>query len=385
MQVTRKMRLPWPDPGGINLESGRITLITRYILLCIFLLLFFGTVFAQSDVFQDTENCLMCHRYPALGKFDKVGKKRIFYVNGNRYWASVHGKLKCTGCHIGLDKIPHADVNRVDCSTECHIEASSGRRNFSHSDVVGKYEASVHGRGTEKPEQFPEDLPTCTYCHTNRDYKLTEKIMGRSSALSDKEMTALRHPTSNLRSQEMVVKLCASCHEDREKMARHGLESIKTYKDTFHWSLLKYGVADAPDCISCHVPMGYSAHTIRPGEDSISPIHTANRVKTCSNSGGIQICHPNATEGFATGRVHTYGIKAQIVSGEGGFKVEGGGKSLMETQARADITEAEVRHYRIIRPLKLIYKYLIGCVIGFMSLHQLLDYIRARKKHKISH
>jgi hypothetical protein len=293
--------------------------------------------------------------------------------------------LRCTDCHLGLDKIPHADIKKVDCSTKCHLNGTANKE-FSHIDVVKKYGASVHGRGTEEnPKPFPEDLPTCTYCHNNRDYYSTEGDWSKSEDLSDKTLSVIRHPISQLRSQIDVIKLCASCHEDRKKMARHGLESIETYKDTFHWSLLKYSVADAPDCISCHVPMGYSSHTIRPGSDPLTPVNITNRIKTCSNGGGIQTCHPNATPGFATGRVHTYGIKAQLLTGESVFDVKWRFKSLMVEQARTDIPDDEIFHYKILKILRLFYKVLIGCTIGFMSIHQLLDYIRARKNHKLSH
>jgi hypothetical protein len=168
-------------------------------------------------------------------------------------------------------------------------------------------------------------------------------------------------------------------------MARHGLESIETYRDTFHWEQLKYGVEDSPDCISCHVPMGYSSHTIRPGGDSLSPVNIKNRKKTCINKGGIQSCHPDATARFASGRIHTYGVKARLVTGEKVFDMEKQFKALMVKEARADITEEEILHYKILKLIELIYKILIGCTIGFMSFHQLLDYIRARKKHDMSH
>jgi hypothetical protein len=260
------------------------------------------------------------------------------------------------------------------------------KKEFSHINVVKKYEASVHGKGTEEnPKSFPEDLPTCTYCHTNRDYYYSKVSNGISKSSSDETLAAFRHPISKLRSQLDVIELCASCHEDREKMARHGLESIETYKDTFHWEQLKYGVIDSPDCINCHVPLGYSSHTIRPVGDPLSPVNDANRIKTCSKDGGIQTCHPDATPGFAEGRVHTYGIKAQLITGESVLNIKGKLKSLMEEQARADIQKEEIFHYKILKIIESVYKILIGCTIGFMSIHQVIDYIRARKKQKMSH
>lgn len=352
-------------------------LIKIYIFTGLFLILCFSSASAQSELFRDGENCQMCHRYPTMGVYDKTGEKRIFYISGQKFADSAHGKLRCSNCHIGLDKIPHADIKEIDCSTKCHIDGSSLNQDFSHMNMIKKYEASVHGRGTEQnPKPFPEDLPTCKYCHNN-----TLEVFGDEIAvLSNETLTGLRRR----RSQSKIVKLCASCHEDQKKMARHGIESIDTYKDTFHWELIKYGVENAPDCISCHVPAGYSSHDIRPKSDPLSPINIANRIKTCSGPGGVQTCHPDATDRFATGRVHAYGIKAQLVTGESVFNVEGRFRSLMIEQAKTDIPDEEIFHYRILKILRLFYKILIAGVISFMSLHQLLDYIRARKELKVT-
>ena len=60
------------------------------------------------------------------------------------------------------------------------------------------------------------------------------------------------------------------------------------------------------------------SHDLRPRTDPISPLHIFNRIKTCSNQGGIQVCHPGATAQFAGGRVHAYGTKAQMLVGNEG-------------------------------------------------------------------
>jgi hypothetical protein len=236
------------------------------------------------------------------------------------------------------------------------------------------YKTSVHGSGPKlDPKPFPEDLPGCTYCHDNRGYYSTGRAMGTSDDQA--------HPASLLRSQRDVIRLCASCHGDEEKMTRHGLESIKTFKDTFHWQALKYGVKNAPDCISCHVPEGHSAHAIPPGTDLSSPVNIKNRLQTCSAGGGVQTCHPDATHAFAEGRVHEYGTKAQLLTGER-VNVEGRFRSLMAEQAKTDIAKEDLFHYKVLAAISLVYKILIGCTIGFMFFHQLLDYRRATKKGK---
>ena len=183
------------------------------------------------------------------------------------------------------------------------------------------------------------------------------------------------------RSHEEIVALCTSCHEDSTKMSRHGIESIETYKDTFHWVQLKYGVENAPDCISCHIPIGYSAHDIRPRKDPLSPINKNNRVNTCSNQGGIQECHPRATQEFATGRVHAYGVKTLLMASErGADRMDKDAETRLLERAKEDIPDQEVFRYVILRLIRLFYQALIGLTIGFMCFHQGLDYLKKRKR-----
>jgi hypothetical protein len=338
-----------------------------------------------------------------MGRYDESGMKRIFYVNDQTFALSVHGKLKCTSCHVGLDKIPHTDIKKVDCTTKCHIKEPSTDKEFSHINMVQKYEASVHGKGTpDNPKPYPEDLPTCKTCHENRIQRSVTGLWGTSEALSNETLARcigchtkkdwaqnfylhFTHRMRRTRSQAEIVKLCTSCHEDSEKMARHGLESITTFKDTFHWQLVKYGVKDAPDCISCHVPVGYTTHDIRPRTDSMSSIHTLNRINTCSNQGGMQACHPGATARFATGRVHAYGTKAQIMAGWRSPELADYENTRLLERAKTDISEEEIFHHKVLSLIRLFYKVFIPLVIGFMAYHQWMDWIKLIRTRKKSH
>jgi hypothetical protein len=383
------------------LESSHIKAFKIGIYAFLFLLLPFATAFGTNAV-SDTENCLLCHRYPSIGRFDESGTKRVFYVNDKKYAGSIHGKLKCKNCHVGLDKIPHTDVEKVDCATKCHLTEPSTNQEFSHINMINKFEASVHGPGTAaKPKPFPEDLPTCKYCHANRMYTLLDGMWGKSEALSNETLARcigchtkekwaqnfyahFTHRMRRRRTQAEVIKLCTSCHEDSHKMARHGLESIETYKDTFHWNLVRYGVQNAPDCISCHIPVGYSTHDIRPRTDPVSPLHILNRIQTCSNQGGMQACHSGATAEFATGRVHAYGTKVQMLAGGNGGDLDNSEMASVLKRAEAETSEAEVFHYKVLRFIKLVYKILIGATVLFMGFHQWLDFLAAKRRAKMS-
>ena len=381
------------------METGKSYTLRICIYAVLFLWLPLGIAFG-SDAVTDTGNCLLCHRYPSIGRYDESGQKRIFYVNDKKYAASVHGKLKCKNCHIGLDKIPHTDVRKVDCSTKCHIKEPSTNQEFSHANMIKKYQASVHGNLAADPAKlYPEDLPTCKYCHDNRMYNPLPALWGKSDALSNETLARclgchtrekwaqnfyshFTHRMRQRRTQAEVIKLCTSCHENGEKMARHGLESIATFKDTFHWTQVRYGVKNAPDCISCHVPVGYSTHDIRPRYDPVSPIHILNRQQTCSNQGGVQVCHPDATAKFASGRVHSYGAKAQLLAGNGLADLLDVETARVLRRAEADISDEDIFHYIVLKIIKLIYKILIGGTVLFMGLHQWLDFLSAKRRQK---
>ncbi len=93
------------------METGRLNALISCIFSVLFLFLSSGMAFG-TDAVSDTENCLLCHRYPSIGRYDESGIKRVFYVNDKKFAGSVHGKLKCKNCHVGLDQIPHTDVQK---------------------------------------------------------------------------------------------------------------------------------------------------------------------------------------------------------------------------------------------------------------------------------
>lgn len=378
---------------------------------CLWTLLFLwlcsGLAIAGSEALTDTENCLLCHRYPAMGRYDKSGSKRIFYVNAEKFASSVHARLKCKSCHINLDKIPHTGVEKVNCTTLCHITEPSSNREFSHQNMAEKFASSVHSSGpADKPKAYAEDLPTCKYCHQNRMYVpyAGESTMGdailketltrcvgchTNQGWAEAFYSHFTHRMKRRRTQEEVVALCTSCHEDAKKMARHGIESIETFKDTFHWTQVKYGVKNAPDCISCHVPGGLTTHEIRPQSDPLSAVNTANRVSTCSNQGGVQACHPAATVQFASGRVHAYGAKARLAmanrTGVGAaYAKEVTSPEILE-KVQNETPTADLAHYRILSLIKLAYRLIIPGVVGFMFVHNFLDFLKTRRKHKGAH
>lgn len=369
------------------------------LLLCLLLWLLADSVSAEMEIVPDTKNCLICHRYPTMGRFDESGRKHIYYVNGQMFAASIHGKLQCGDCHSDINKIPHSDIKKVDCTRKCHQKDPSTKQDFSHEPVTAKMKTSVHG--VELPEELAADLPTCKYCHNNRIVK-QQGLWGLiAKAAQETEARCggchlknpwikdfylhFTHRMRPVRSQAEIVQLCSSCHGDRQMMNRHGIETVDTFKETYHWNLVKFGVSDAPDCLSCHVGTGMNNHSILSRKNPDSSVNILNRTSTCSNQNGVRSCHPAATPAFSTGRVHAYGIKASLASGWSdwiGRPIPEEPSPKLVEQARAEISETEVFQYKVLEIIRLFYKIFIGMVIGGMTYHQWMDYLSIRRERK---
>ncbi len=356
----------------------------------------------------DVENCALCHKYSGLGRIDENGKKHLYYVNEELYQQSVHGKIRCKECHTDIEKYPHPDPKKVDCSTVCHLADPATNKKFSHANMIAKYDLSVHGekdaQGTLKENH--EDLPTCIYCHENRIYQpvsgLAEKERGVAQEILDRCLGChteeqwtrafyyhFTHRLHQRRTSRRMVELCASCHEDEEKMARHNLTVTGTFHDTFHWQGIKYGDPNAPNCITCHAPVGYFSHEIMPKDDPRSAIFKDNLVRTCANANGLQTCHLNATPSFAQGTIHPARFKTGVFE----FKIKGLERikkiekgemkpfqSLRTKPASEEMTRLEYYQQLFLQLIKYFYMFLIGGLISFMILHQILDYFATKRE-----
>jgi hypothetical protein len=357
----------------------------------------------------DIENCALCHKYSGLGRIDENGKKRLYYVNEQLYPQTVHGKLRCKECHTDIEKYPHVNTKKVDCATVCHLTDPSTDQRFSHAPMIEKYELSVHGK--KDPEgnlkDYLEDLPSCTYCHETRVHQplygpgregqgIALEILDRCLGChQDNQWTRAfyNHFTDRLhqsRTSRKMVELCTSCHEDEEKMARHNLTVTGTFHDTFHWQSIKYGDPNAPNCITCHAPVGYFSHQIMPRSDPRSSIHPDNLVQTCANLNGLQTCHPNATAAFAQGKIHPARFKTGVFE----FRMAGLERlrkiakgemkpfQEMQVQKRESDALSGFEYYQqiILQLIKYFYMLLIGGLISFMIIHQVLDYFATRRE-----
>jgi cell division septal protein FtsQ len=56
-------------------------------------------------------------------------------------------------------------------------------------------------------------------------------------------------------------------------------------------------------------------------------------------------------------------------------------ENLVAERAQQEIENKEIFHYQVLKIIRLFYQMLIAVVVGSMVIHQMLDYIRTKKRH----
>ncbi|MDH5766944.1 MAG: hypothetical protein OEZ38_13110 [Gammaproteobacteria bacterium] len=274
------------------------------------------------SAFEDDEGCLICHKYPMMGRVTDDGVLRSYYVLPHVFSRTVHRNVPCRDCHSYIKEIPHRPVKEgVTCNQECHsVKNPATGANFSHKHIYDAYIESTHGR-KKQASGNDADKPYCINCHTNPLYNPGESgppahIADRCVVCHEKREFVERwynHTSRRIRdvrrSSQDIIELCSTCHGDKELVDRHikqaeeeGRElgrkfpiAVETYKDSFHGKLTQLGFGKTASCLDCHArKKDYfkSVHEIRPSRDPASPTHKDNKLETC------QQCHVYADENY---------------------------------------------------------------------------------------
>jgi formate dehydrogenase gamma subunit len=264
------------------------------------------------------ETCGRCHSNPDFAR------KYMFAIAKpvEAYQASVHGKAIRAG-----------KLNAAACN-DCHgvhniLPASDIRSSIAkervgatcgkcHEPVFAVYKESIHGRAVQAGVR---EAPTCTDCHGEH------QILGPSD------------PGSRVYVTNVSRLACSHCHADQRLAARLDLPAgrVASYESSFHGMAAKSGSKTVANCASCH-----GVHNILPSSDPRSTVAKANLPHTCGK------CHPDAGTRFAIGPVHV-------------VATAGGGSKLL--------------YY-----VRLFYLFTIPTVLGFMFLHNLLDWWRKARR-----
>ena len=198
----------------------------------------------------DTAACMSCHA-------DE--QENFAAVHDKSLAASPHKDLKCQDCHTSMDAFPHTDEMRKDKPScgKCHPEEDDAYGQSSHSH----------------PDKQKGDHPTCVTCHANGDPHAVRP--------------------SHRRTRAELALLCSSCHEQKERMDRYGVDSdaVASYDESFHGkAVLKFGNLKAAICLDCH-----GIHDVLPPQNPKAHTNRANAAKLCSKPS----CHPGANVTFA--------------------------------------------------------------------------------------
>ena len=265
------------------------------------------------------ETCGRCHSNP------EFARKYLFAIAKpvEAYEASVHGKAIRAG-----------KMNAAVCN-DCHgvhdiLPASDPRSSIAkarvgatcakcHEPVFNVYKESIHGRAVAAGVR---GSPTCTDCHGEH------QILGPGD------------PGSPVAASNVSRVTCSHCHADTRLTARLDLPSgrVASYESSFHGLAAKSGSKTVANCASCH-----GVHNILPSSDPRSTVAKANLPRTCGK------CHPDAGAKFAIGSIH--------------------------------VIPAAAEGNRILYYVRLFYLFTIPTILGFMFLHNLLDWWRkARRK-----
>jgi cytochrome b subunit of formate dehydrogenase len=202
---------------------------------------------AQADPLTN-QSCLDCHEKTPPDKKDKDAESNpaIEVLRAEPFAKSVHGKLQCIDCHLGITGIPHDDKLPPAQCASCHEKESKAYANSIHG--------MSHAMGAS-------GAATCASCHGDHEIAPVKQF--------DSPVFKLNLPQT-----------CAKCHSDNKLTEEYRIGSPQApanYADSIHGqALLKMGLIVAPSCNDCH-----GVHDIKRSVDQSSRTNKANIANTC--------------------------------------------------------------------------------------------------------
>jgi predicted CXXCH cytochrome family protein len=214
-----------------------------------------STTPGQSAVLKEevARTCLRCHREGLpIAESDAHGalhRKELESVDAGQ---GAH----CGKCHDYHFRAPGKELKTSlrDTCADCHPRQQLAYRKSHH------YIARQKGH---------LEAPDCAGCHLDRHIsKVGEYFTGQN-----------------------IVKLCGSCHGDRDMMLKFQLNDgvVKGYNTSYHGQMYALGFQGEKfaTCVSCH-----DNHSILPADDPESTVSRQNILNTCGK------CHKDVNENF---------------------------------------------------------------------------------------
>ena len=346
---------------------------------------------------DSSETCMACHGN-AHEIVDPATRGTAFCATCHadevkQFAPSIHGRARgqgntdapsCGDCHGATHKVVEASAaespvngkNLPSTCGRCHSDPKLVQKYmFTAARPVEAYEASVHARAIREGKKaavcndchgthdiLPPSDPhspiskrkvasTCGNCHKQVFAQFKDSLHARAVAAGITEaptctdchgehsILAPSDPNSPVYVTNVSTVTCSRCHGDTRLEARFNLPPgrVTSYENSYHGLASKAGSQTVANCASCH-----GVHDILPSSDPRSTIAKANLAATCGK------CHPDAGKTFALGTVHT-------------------------------IPAASANPW--LRYVRLFYLFTIPATLGFMVLHNLLDWLRKLRRH----
>lgn len=296
---------------------------------------------AASSGDPDAPTCASCH-----GPVHKI----LASTDPNSAVAKRRSPAMCAQCHsdagfLSRHKIPIAHP------VEQYLQSVHGRAVLAGKDAATC--SDCHGAHEIFPARDPHSkvshwnvVATCGACHQEIARTFSESVHGQAVANGVRDapdctschgehlILARNNPASPVFAANVSAETCGRCHGDARLARRYDLpaDRVPSYADSYHGLAIREGSLTAANCASCH-----GVHNIFRSSDSRSTVNAANLSKTCGN------CHQGIGANASIGPVHV--------------QISGGPAS------------------PVVRWIRWIYLILIPLTLGFMVLHNLIDFL----------
>jgi cytochrome b subunit of formate dehydrogenase len=260
------------------------------------------------------QTCGACHASPDFVARHQLGLARPIEA----YRLSVHGKELAKGNEeVASCSDCHGahDIRKArDAASRINRWNVPATCGQCHTQVRDAFAKSVHGDAVARGLS---GAPVCTDCH------------GEHAILAPSEPSSLVNPA------RVSSVTCGRCHADERLAEKYSLprDKVPAFQDSFHGLAGRAGSQTVANCASCH-----GVHNILASKDPRSTVHPANLARPCG------ACHPGAGQRFAIGPVH--------------------------------VTRATGSEHAVARLVRVTYLTLIPVTLGFMLLHNGLDFLR---------
>jgi cytochrome b subunit of formate dehydrogenase len=205
---------------------------------------------ASSDVLKNHPNL----KTDAVETYLKTVHGEALTVSG------LMGAAACADCHD-----PHRVLTHTDPASSVSVRNIVFGCGNCHRNDQTSFTAGIHGHklftnapGTSEPlvsSLTGTTAPSCISCHPGHGVTRTNT--------AEFQLTA--------------VEVCGTCHK----------AYYKTYRDTYHGKVMRYGGTETARCDDCH---GF--HNLQPSSSPLSLASPARIVQTCKP------CHPYSNERF---------------------------------------------------------------------------------------